>query len=268
MVDDHEHLEHDPVYARKYTHARTKVRGIVTYSHYMSSRMIGKIPKSHRIRALDLMCGSGAMFSALGSAFQDFIGVDSSPAMLELVPDQYQKQVVLADATDLPSSIGKFNVVFIRGGLRHEPDAIAKVVAEARRVLRPAGHIVLWEPCADFMPVRKLRDRVYKKSDFFDSDHERGLYVHEIVKELDNAGFADIKIQHTGNLAYLLLFNFDVSPIARVIGSMPFSSIFSQIIIAAEQVWESIPWLNNAAFNVLVAAAVPDSDSELTEIEA
>lgn len=259
MADDYDHLEHDPVYAGKYTDARIKNRGNALYSNYISSRMIGRIPGSLRHRALDLMCGSGVMFQAIDNGFDDFIGVDSSPAMLKLVPERFTEHTILADATALPGDIGKFDVAFIRGGLHHEPDGISQVIAEVKRVLLPSGRIIVWEPCADFLPVRKLRDRVYKKSDFFDSDHERGLYAEEISIALEKAGFADIKIRHTGNLAYLTLFNSDISPIARLIGSMPFSTTFGKVIIAFEKIWENIPWLNKAAFNVLIEASNPET---------
>jgi SAM-dependent methyltransferase len=265
MVDDHEHLEHDPVYAGKYTDARTKVRGNVIYGEYMSKRMIDGIPGSLRGRALDLMCGSGAMFSAIASEFEDFVGVDSSPAMLDLVSKQFQANTVLADATDLPKDIGSFDVVFIRGGLHHVPDGIGTVIAEATRVLRPKGRIVMWELCADFMPVRKLRERVYKQSEFFDSDHERGLYAFEIENELRKAGYTDVESSHVGNLGYLLLFNSDASPVAKLVGSLPFPRMISQIVITGERIWESIPLLNKAAFNLLVKATAPSSDNASTD---
>jgi SAM-dependent methyltransferase len=91
--------------------------------------------------ALDLCCGQGNVTAGLLSAGSQVTGLDFSPAMLEMaraaVPNA---QFVEGDAMALNFADQSFDAVTIGFGMPHVPDP-PKVVAEARRVLRPGGRL-------------------------------------------------------------------------------------------------------------------------------
>ncbi len=93
------------------------------------------------VAALDLCCGQGNVTAGLYKAGARVTGLDFSPAMLEMarsaVPDA---QFVEGDAMSLDFEDQTFDVVTIGFGMPHVPDP-PRVLAEARRVLRPGGRL-------------------------------------------------------------------------------------------------------------------------------
>ena len=85
-----------------------------------------------------LLFGVTPELSVLGA---ELTAVDNSPRMLEQVwpGDRPCRRAVLGDWTDLPFASGSFDAVIGDGSLNSAPDAIDKVLAEARRVLAPGG---------------------------------------------------------------------------------------------------------------------------------
>jgi len=92
-------------------------------------------------KALDLCCGHGNVAAGLARAGAKVTGLDFSPAMLEMarraVPDA---TFLEGDAMDLPFGSDTFDAVTIGFGMPHVPEP-PKVLAEARRVMRPGGRI-------------------------------------------------------------------------------------------------------------------------------
>lgn len=91
--------------------------------------------------ALDLCCGHGNVTAGLVKAGAQVTGVDFSPAMLEMARSAVPSaQFVEGDAMALEFEDASFDAVTIGFGIPHVPDP-PKVVAEARRVLRPGGRL-------------------------------------------------------------------------------------------------------------------------------
>ncbi len=90
---------------------------------------------------LDLCCGHGNVAVGLLKAGARVTGLDFSPVMLEMAqaaaPDAL---FVEGDAMALKFEDQSFDAVTIGFGMPHVPDP-PKVVAEARRVLRPGGRL-------------------------------------------------------------------------------------------------------------------------------
>jgi SAM-dependent methyltransferase len=87
-------------------------------------------------------------------------GVDISPAMLALAQARWPaKSFQIADAASLPFPDASFDAVFCWHLCMHlAPEKVAAVIAEAHRVLRPGGRLVI-----DFPSRRRrrlLRQRV------------------------------------------------------------------------------------------------------------
>lgn len=91
-------------------------------------------------RVLDVGGGTGRAARAL--AIRDRIVVDATPGMVRRVPADLEP--VLASATQLPIADGAVDAVLIVDALHHLP-APDRALAEAARVLRPGGALVVRE---------------------------------------------------------------------------------------------------------------------------
>jgi SAM-dependent methyltransferase len=92
--------------------------------------------------ALDLGCGEGRMGVALRERGHRVVGVDLSPALVELASKTCAyDEVVVADAASLPFAEGRFELVIAFMSLQDMDDA-AGAVREAARVLAPGASIV------------------------------------------------------------------------------------------------------------------------------
>jgi SAM-dependent methyltransferase len=107
-------------------------------------RMLAGTSPAH---TLDLACGTGRLLE-----FAD-TGLDQSPRMLHEARQKHPgKNLVIGDATRMPFPEDSFDAIFSFHFLMHlDRGAIQAVLAEARRVLRPGGRLIV-----DF-PSRKRR---------------------------------------------------------------------------------------------------------------
>jgi ubiquinone/menaquinone biosynthesis C-methylase UbiE len=121
-----------------------------------------KVLAGHRIDTLlDAGTGTGRMLELLSPHVKRAIGVDVSPEMLAIARDRLLRenlshaQVRLADTYRLPFAADSFDAVLFHQVL-HYLDDPGSAVAEAARVMRPGGRLVI----ADFAPhaLEFLRD--------------------------------------------------------------------------------------------------------------
>lgn len=97
--------------------------------------------------ALDLCCGHGNVSAALVEAGARVTGLDFSPAMLAIAQAAVPGALfVNGDAMQLGFADASFDAVTIGFGIPHVPEP-PRVLAEARRVLRPGGRIAFSTWC-------------------------------------------------------------------------------------------------------------------------
>ena len=96
---------------------------------------------------LDLGCGGGAYFRVLASTRRTVVGLDRSADQLRFAIGR-SRQVVQGDAAALPFADGTFSAVAAIW-VSTDVDDFAAVLAEATRVLEPAGLLVFYgaHPC-------------------------------------------------------------------------------------------------------------------------
>lgn len=96
-------------------------------------------------RVLDAGCGTGRMGRFLTDRGCSVVGVDLSPGMLAMARrDHPDLEVHEASLTDLPFDDDSFDGVLFWYSLIHLPDDdVALALAEAARVLRPGGHVLI-----------------------------------------------------------------------------------------------------------------------------
>ena len=98
-------------------------------------------------RALDVCCGQGIVAQGLSATGTSVVGLDFSPAMLELARVRVLGvEFVEGDATSLPFEGGSFDAVTMGFGILHIPNADA-AIRETYRVLKPGGKFVysVWQ---------------------------------------------------------------------------------------------------------------------------
>lgn len=100
-------------------------------------------------RLLDLGCGHGRFLRWLAPRARRLIGLDRSLRLLKLAAEGNEVDpigapagLVFASATELPLATGSVETITCVRVIQHVPDQDA-ALAEARRVLRPGGSLVL-----------------------------------------------------------------------------------------------------------------------------
>jgi ubiquinone/menaquinone biosynthesis C-methylase UbiE len=99
---------------------------------------------------LDAACGTGAVASQLIERGHEVVGIDISPVMLDrarnAVPDA---TFLLGDVTSIPLSDGDVDHVVCSLATTHVAD-LAQFFAEAARVMRPGGHLLVLDTRTHF----------------------------------------------------------------------------------------------------------------------
>lgn len=127
---------------------------------------------------LEVACGPGRGLGYLASRAKSVAGGDITPSLVAAAQRHYEGRIPVSvfDAQALPFPDASFDLVLLFEALYYLPDA-PRFLAEARRVLRPGGRLLLSAPnpeWADFNPSPfSVR--------YYDADELRAL--------LDAAGF-------------------------------------------------------------------------------
>jgi ubiquinone/menaquinone biosynthesis C-methylase UbiE len=115
------------------------------------AELVGPEPQ----RVLDLMCGTAEVSLALARQGHRLLGIDRSPAMLDVAADRLAAAadyparnlaLVQADASAIPAPAHAFDVALVggNGSFNHLDDELApRALTELGRVLRPEGTLGL-----------------------------------------------------------------------------------------------------------------------------
>jgi ArsR family transcriptional regulator len=137
--------------------------------------LLGRSFEAH----LDIGTGTGRILELLSGQTGRSLGVDLSPEMLAIARARIadaglrRAQVRLADLFDLPADDGSYDLVTLHQVL-HYLDDPARAVAEAARVLRPGGTLLI----ADFAPhdIESLRTEHQHRRLGFDAREVGGWF--------------------------------------------------------------------------------------------
>jgi ubiquinone/menaquinone biosynthesis C-methylase UbiE len=137
---------------------RTENPFLAVRERRLAALIVHGLPRSGQI--LEIGCGEGANLYFLREARPDafLIGLDFSPAKIDYL---YRRCIanaaVCADAAALPFADHSFDLVFCRDVLHHVSWNRDGVIAEALRVTRPEGRVVVLESDG-----RKLINRLFQ----------------------------------------------------------------------------------------------------------
>lgn len=124
----------------------------------LMSRVGDTLAATQRLRALDFGCGAGRLTQALGRHFENVVGVDIAPSMIELARKHNRLgdrcTYVQNDGPGLPTfESGTFNLVYSILVLQHmRPNFARAYIREFGRLLAPGGVLVFQVPAATQLP--------------------------------------------------------------------------------------------------------------------
>ncbi len=150
-------------------------------------------------RIADLGCGSGVFTDLLRRRGFDCVGVDLSPKLIRIARQTYPDvEFREGDIEHLPFADDSFDGVLLAGVLHHLPQ-LSACAAETKRILRPGGRFVAFDPNRMNPAMYLYRDRT---SPFYSSvgvtENERPVIAGELARAFETAGFHTTTEFHSG----------------------------------------------------------------------
>ncbi|BBK44212.1 ArsR family transcriptional regulator [Allostella vacuolata] len=151
-----------------------RVRSLYVDEQEVEAALLGLLPEREVQDVLDVGTGTGRIVELLGRRGIRAVGVDSSRDMLGVAranlerAQLHQCQVRFADAYQLPMPGASFDAVTVHQVL-HYLDDPGEAIAEAARVLRPGGRMIV----VDFAPheLDQLRsEHAHRRLGFTDAE--------------------------------------------------------------------------------------------------
>jgi ubiquinone/menaquinone biosynthesis C-methylase UbiE len=130
---------HDAEVSRRFDEAAARFKPAVGAADYRLEAILRGLEGLERPTVLDLGCGKGRFARHLERRGATVVGLDLSQAMLAEASGLAR---VRATARNLPFADGSFDAVIAVESLEHVGE-IEPVIAEARRVLRRAGRLIV-----------------------------------------------------------------------------------------------------------------------------
>lgn len=186
-------------------------------------------PSPHAGPVADLGCGVGLMTEPLAGRGSRVVGLDFNRTACEAAARK-GLAAVRGDALRLPFREGAFALsMSVEVVQQHDPDAAAALVAEAARILRPGGKLVIVWPNRRAW-VRRAAAFCAALLDRLRGRRETAVFHYEPEAILTAAGRAGLRPEHRFSFFPLLArrFGVDGGPLARVLGTN-FAAVFSKL---------------------------------------
>ena len=189
-------------------------------------------------RVADLGCGSGVFTELLRREGFLSVGLDISPKLIALGRVKYPGlDLRVGDAENLPFASGSLDGVLLSGLVHHFPDP-SRLAKEVRRVLKPGGRFVAYDPNRMNPFMWLYRDR---SSPFYSpigvTENERPVLASRVVDVFRKEGFS-VSTDYLAGLAFrdvasqrkrklLVIYNF----IDNVIFNLPVMKPFRPFLL-------------------------------------
>lgn len=186
--------------------------------------------KKDNLLVLEPMCGYGEgkdiLEKHLGVRVK-YSGFDYSRTLVEKIKkDNPKADVVEMDVTKFTPS-KKYDLIIIIGGLHHVPFHVDAVLGKLYKSLNKNGCFIYFEPTHNNLLFRKIRERIYKKNEFFDNDTEQAFELKKINELFEKHRFKMKDQMYPGLLSYVLFYNPDAFPLLSRGGLWMVKALFS-----------------------------------------
>jgi len=161
---------------------------------------LSRLPRGSHVA--DLGCGSGVFTELLRREGYASVGLDISPRLVALGRSKYPGlELIEGDAENLPFHSESLDGVLLGGLLHHFPDP-RRLIVEVRRVLRPGGRFVSFDPNRMNPFMWLYRDRA---SPFYSSagvtENERPILAWQVVEMFHEQNF-QVRTDYLAGLDY------------------------------------------------------------------
>jgi SAM-dependent methyltransferase len=184
-------------------YARPGTREVLDLQH---ERIAASLTPGSSMRVLDLGCGVGHLLLWLSRHRPArYHGLDLSPRSLSAARAAGLRNLSVGDAGQLPFRDSCYDRVVCNGSAHHLPDLRA-ALCEMRRVLRPGGRLVLFEP-VDSPVTGAIRQTLFRRSPYespADLSHKHAFTRATVERLLYEVGFVEIGATTHDFLAYPL----------------------------------------------------------------
>jgi ubiquinone/menaquinone biosynthesis C-methylase UbiE len=155
------------------------------------------------MKVLDFGCGTGAFTARFSSFPFELYGIDISSECIRYASKKYPTiNFKTGDVEHTGFENDTFDIVLMSGLLHHFPDFF-RVVSEAKRILKPGGKILAYDPNRA-NPVMWLYR--CKQSPFYSAvgvtENEQPLSKKALMKVFKKVGFSDLKAYSVSGITY------------------------------------------------------------------
>ena len=240
---------------------RRASEGSRRFEDYWNSEALRSLSRFPKGAVLDCCCGDGILLGALDSAYDRVTGIDISEEMLSLARKRVGSgdiELVQGNIEDLPFDDSSFDAAVFRGSFHHMSDPW-RCLSEVRRVLRPGGGVVLFEPNGDPAVWRLLRKCYYPLSKKISSVH-RFYRRRELADLLEGAGFSPGQMRTIFFFSYPFAGLLDHFPL---FGWIPFHAFWTRAFIRIDKAMTRIPGINTTGFCLVAVGRKPCQQGEV-----
>lgn len=219
--------ENEPPFARKM--AEASARDMARQRMLRLERAIGRLGADTQL--IDVGCGLNYLLQAI-KAERGAVGtgIDMKANMVARIRERQGMPAILGTLHEAKLPAGKLDLVTMIEYLEHEPDP-PSMLAEARRVLKPGGHVAIEIPHYAGWPARVFKSR------WANLDVPRHLVFFE--PETLRRALAEQGLEMLSYQPFTMRFHFGINLLlalgARGIGRNPFAPLFAT--------WLSLPFL-------------------------
>jgi SAM-dependent methyltransferase len=178
-------------------------RHALAYRHELYERILRGV-ELDGCRVLDAMCGGGENTGFLLRKGATVEGSDLSPEQCRIYSERYpQCRVTCKSMLDTEYADAAFDLVVV-DSLHHLHPNLNAGISEILRILKPGGHLLLWEPSAGSM--FDLARKVWYRADrrYFQRN-ERSVDLKLVLRDFDRQ-LDPVRVEYGGNVGYLLVY--------------------------------------------------------------